>query len=305
MTYLLVPPTRPPRGGLPPAALPPLPAADTHVDDPQSTPPVGAPTVSVLIPTLNEARNLPWVLRRIPSFVDEVIIVDGRSTDNTVGVARAVRPDVRIVWCETRGKGAAVRAGFDAATSDLIVMLDADGSMDPAEIGWYAALLGSRFDLVKGSRYLTGGSSQDLTWLRDRGNRALTGLANLACHARFSDLCYGFVGLRRECLPVLGLASSGFEIETELVVRAARAGLRIAEVPTYEMDRLSGTTNLRTFRDGWRVLSTLTREWARWEPPTAGSVPEAVRRVAYEPPAAAGTRVPADPARLLPEPMGA
>lgn len=292
MPYLISPTdrtTRPDRG---PAADAPMPARAGAIGHP-------AATVTVLIPTLNEARNLPWVLRRIPEFVDEVVIVDGHSSDRSVEVARAVRPDVVVVAEHRRGKGAAVRAGFAAATSDLIVMLDADGSMDPAEIGRYAALLSSQFDFVKGSRYLTGAASDDLTWLRDRGNRALTRLANSACHTRFSDLCYGYVGLRRECLPLLDMRSDGFEIETELVVRAARAGLRIAEVPSHEMDRLSGTTNLRTFRDGWRVLRTLATEWAGWEPVTAGAMPEAVRRVPYQQREDEGRRIPADPAALL------
>ncbi|PYI65812.1 glycosyl transferase family 2 [Arthrobacter livingstonensis] len=257
------------------------------------------PSVSLVIPTLNEARNLPWVLRRIPPFVDQVVIVDGRSVDDTVKVARAVRPNVDIVLEPEKGKGAAIRAGFAASTGDLIVMIDADGSMDPGEIGWYTELLSSGFDFVKGSRYLTGGTSDDLTWLRGQGNRALTGLANVACHRHFSDLCYGYVGLRRQVLPLLELASSGFEIETELAVRAALAGLRIAEVPTHELNRLSGTSNLRTFRDGWRVLHTLVKEWYVWDSPTAGAPAESILRVRYHELPVEITRSPDDPAALL------
>ncbi|MCQ9163356.1 glycosyltransferase family 2 protein [Arthrobacter sp. STN4] len=260
--------------------------------------------MSLVIPTLNEARNLPWVLRRIPPFVDQVVIVDGRSVDDTVKVAKAVRPDVDIVLESEKGKGAAIRAGFAASTGDLIVMIDADGSMDPAEIGWYTELLSSGFDFVKGSRYLTGGASDDLTWLRGQGNRALTGLANVACHRHFSDLCYGYVGLRRQCLPLLELASNGFEIETELAIRAALAGLRIAEVPTHELNRLSGTSNLRTFKDGWRVLHTLVKEWSLWDSPTAGAMAESMQRVHYHEPPVEVSRAPEDLAALLTPPMG-
>ena len=116
-------------------------------------------------------------------------------------------------------------------------MLDADGSMDPREIGWFISPLQHDFDFVKGSRYVTGGGSEDLTWLRNAGNKVLTELANAALRSNYSDLCYGFIALRRECLDVLQLESDGFEIETELIVRAARAGLRIAEVPSMELDR--------------------------------------------------------------------
>ncbi len=287
-------------GGLSPAVdHHPLPTREpAHADDEPAHEPAH-PTVSLVIPTLNEAPNLPWVLRRIPPFIDQVVIVDGRSTDDTVKVARAVRPDALIVMEPAKGKGAAIRAGFAASTGDLIVMIDADGSMDPAEIGWYTSLLSNGFDFVKGSRKLTGGSSDDLTWLRSSGNRALTGLANLACHRHFSDLCYGYIGLRRQCLPLLQLCSDGFEIETELAVRAARTGLRIAEVPSHEFIRLSGDSNLRTFQDGWRVLRTLVREWTSWEPPTAGGIPEYVRQVRYNESPVDVMRRPDDPATLL------
>ncbi len=197
-------------------------------------------SVSVVIPTFNEAMNLPWVLRRMPSYVDEVVIVDGRSLDSTVEVAKALRLDIVIVAEPRAGKGAAVRAGFAAASGDIIVMLDGDGSMDPQEIGWLVSPLQHEFDFVKGSRYVTGGGSDDITLLRTTGNRMLTALANLVLGSDFSDLCYGYIALRRECIEVLELQSDGFEIETELIVRASRAGLRIAEVPSHELARISG-----------------------------------------------------------------
>ncbi|WP_244208430.1 glycosyltransferase family 2 protein [Arthrobacter oryzae] len=253
----------------------------------------------MVIPTLNEAMNLPWVLRRMPSYVDEVVIVDGRSLDATVDVARALRLDV-VVVAETRpGKGNAVRAGFAAASGDIIVMLDGDGSMDPQEIGWLVTPLQHEYDFVKGSRYVTGGGSDDLTWLRSGGNKALTLLANAVLHSDYSDLCYGYIALRRECVDILELKSDGFEIETELIVRASRAGLRIAEVPSHELSRISGQSNLHTFRDGWRVLRTLARERVSWEAPTAGARPEALRRVKYKYPNLVFPHVPTDPSSVL------
>lgn len=256
-------------------------------------------SVSVVIPTLNEAMNLPWVLRRMPQYVDEVIIVDGRSTDLTVDIARSLRLDVVIVAEPRKGKGVAVRAGFTAATGDIIVMLDADGSMDPREIGWFVAPLQHDYDFVKGSRYVTGGGSEDLTRLRSFGNRTLTQLANTVLHSNYSDLCYGYIAFRRECLEILELKSDGFEIETELIVRAAKAGLRIAEVPSIELGRISGDSNLRTFRDGWRVLHTLARECTTWEAPTAGARPESLRHVKYTYPNVRFPRTPTDPQSVL------
>src|SRR5882757_10307828 len=92
------------------------------------------PKISVVIPTMNEECNVGWVLDRLPACIYEVIVVDGRSSDNTVDVVRARRPDARIVLQPARGKGAAVAAGLLAVTGDIAVMIDADGSMDPAEI---------------------------------------------------------------------------------------------------------------------------------------------------------------------------
>lgn len=264
------------------------------------------PTVSVVIPTLNEVRNLPWVLRRMPDYVDQVVLVDGHSTDGTVEIARAMRPDVVVVLPTERGKGFAIREGLAASTGDIIVMIDADGSMDPREIGCFLAPLRFDFDLVKGSRYLTGGGSEDLTPLRSCGNLALTRLTNVMYRCGFSDLCYGFMAMRRECLDVLELHSAGFEIETELAVHAVRAGLRVAEVPSHEFSRLSGSSKLNAVRDGWRVLRTLVHAWAGWDSPTGGRRPEGLRAVRYGTAAASHVpRVPVEPHEVLAGWMGA
>jgi glycosyltransferase involved in cell wall biosynthesis len=216
------------------------------------------PTVSAVIPTLNEAENLRWLLPRL-TMVDEVIVVDGQSTDGSADIARLLRPDAVIISEAPSGKGTAMRTGMAAASCDVIIMLDADGSMDPAEFDSFLALICRGFDFVKGSRYACGGGSDDLTGLRRAGNLLLTRLANLLYRTRWSDLCYGFVALRRSVVHRLSLRSTGFEIETEMCVNAVRAGLRMAEVASHESDRLFGNSNLNTFRDGWRVLKTMVR----------------------------------------------
>ena len=222
-------------------------------------PPVRALSVSVVIPTKNEAPNIGWVLEHMHPIVDEVIVVDGLSTDGTVEAARLARPDVVIVDQPRPGKGEALRAGFAAATGDLVVMLDADGSMDPDEIVRFVEQLVDGHDFVKGSRYLPGGGTADITLMRTVGNRGLTQLANLLFRTRYTELCYGYMAFRRSRIDQLGLTSTGFEIETEIVVKAQRAGLAIVEIPSYESPRRNGSSNLNTFRDGWRVLRTLLR----------------------------------------------
>ena len=216
-------------------------------------------SISVVIPTKNEVRNIAWVISRIDPIVDELIIVDGLSTDGTVDIVKAIRPDAVVVLHPIPGKGEAVRAGFAAATGDLVVMLDADGSMDPGEIQAFVEQLAAGHDVVKGSRFLPGGGTTDMTWLRRLGNQVFVRLSNALMGTRHTDLCYGYMAFRRSRLQELRLTSSGFEIETELVLKSQRAGLAIVELPSFESARRFGTSNLNTFRDGWRVLRLIGR----------------------------------------------
>lgn len=217
-------------------------------------------TVSLVIPAKNEARNLESVLRQVPDQVGEVLLVDGGSTDITTLVAVSCRPDIRIISEDDAGKGNALRAGFAAAQGDIIVAMDADGSMSPAEIPNYIYFLEHGFDFVKGSRFVAGGGSLDLTALRRLGNQGLMMCANVLYRTKLTDLCYGYFAFYRKFLDHLDLTSSGFEIETELTIRALIAGLRIAEIPSMEMPRRSGRSSLRSIPDGARVLRTLLHE---------------------------------------------
>lgn len=231
------------------------------------------PSVSVIIPTLNEARNIPHVFERIPAGVHEVVLVDGFSVDGTVAVARQFRPDVRVVMQTRMGKGNALACGLMAATGDIVATVDADGSADPGEIPRFVGALLNGADFAKGTRFAEGGGSSDITRLRSYGNTFLTSFFN-ACYGRnYSDLCYGFNVFWRRHAAVLGLDATssprsdgvgrrgdGFEIETLIHVRVAKAGLIVAEVPSFEYPRIHGASNLNAFRDGRRVLHTILRE---------------------------------------------
>jgi len=231
----------------------------------------------VVVPALNEARNLPHVFARLPADVYEVIVVDGHSVDDTIAVARQLRPDVRVVQQTRRGKGNALACGFAAATGDVIAMVDADGSADPGEIPKFVHALLSGADFAKGTRFAAGGGSSDITRLRSLGNRMLGAVVNLSHGTHYSDLCYGFNVFWQKHVPVLGLDATsppsprgdgrlwgdGFEIETLIHMRVAAEGLRVVEVPSFEHPRIYGVSNLDAFSDGLRVLTTIVAERRR------------------------------------------
>ena len=217
-------------------------------------------SVSVVIPTLNEARNLPHVLPAIPRWVHEVILVDGRSTDDTVELARELFPSIRIVTEDRPGKGVALRRGFNAATGDIIVTFDADGSHDPAEIPLFIGALLSGAEFVKGSRFIQGGGTDDMEWYRRFGNWGLKALVSLNFGGRYTDLCYGYNAFSTRVLHYLDLDADGFEIETQMNIRALRGNLKIFEVASFEAARRHGVSHLRTIPDGWRVLKTIVKE---------------------------------------------
>jgi hypothetical protein len=234
------------------------------------------PRVSVVVPALNEARNLREVLPELPA-VHEVVLVDGGSVDDTVETARELVPDVVTVTQLRRGKGNALAAGFARVTGDVVVMVDADGSADPAEIPRFVEALVDGADFAKGTRFRPGGGSDDITAVRRLGNRFLHTWMNVSFRTRFTDLCYGYNAFWADLVPLLDLPDhelvtptgtpmlwgDGFEIETLLTCRVAAAGLTVTEVPSVERARIHGESNLHAVSDGLRVLRTLRTEKAR------------------------------------------
>lgn len=235
--------------------------------------------VSLVAPFRNEARNLPAFIRDVPEWIDEVIFVDGNSTDGSADVIRSLLPKAKILEQPGIGKGVALAYGMIHSSGDIVIAIDTDGSMDPKLCAHFVQPLLDGADVVKGSRYLPGGGSDDLTPLRSLGNKCLTQAANVLFNQSWSELCYGYFALWTQHLPRLEIEEivafaeasdsmprfygSGFEIETLMFCRAARRSLAVVEVPSHERPRAHGQSNLRTFRDGLRVVWGLFHERRR------------------------------------------
>ena len=237
-------------------------------------------SVSLIIPAMNESATLTSIIDSVPTYVDEIIVIDGRSKDNTFEIASNHPRVNKVLRQRSRGKGAALSLGFAMATCDLVAIIDADGSMDPAELQDFLNMF-PQAEIVKGSRSKKlGGTSADLTIFRDLGNRVLTKLCNFWFKENWTDLAYGYAVVDRKALGKLGLSSydemgsvfghksygQGFEIEALIFCRSSKWGFRVLEVASAEHRRISGSSNLRAIRDGFRVLSAIIIEKNRSKP---------------------------------------
>lgn len=219
--------------------------------------------ISVIIPTLNEVENIKHVFPYLPSFIDEIVVVDGDSTDGTREEILKFRKDARIIIDDTPGKGVALRKGFEMATGDLIIMMDADGSNDPNEIPSLLEPVLNGYDASKASRLLPGGGSDDFTIFRRFGNKIFITMVNKMYGANFTDLCYGYRAFKKEAIEKMNCRSDGFEIETEQSIRMIKTRLKIKEVPSFEYKRKYGDSRLNSFKDGWRILNIIISEYFR------------------------------------------
>jgi len=217
--------------------------------------------ISLIIPTKNESKNLPYVIPKIPDIVDEIILVDGNSSDDTIKNALKLNSKIKVVKQKSHGKGQAIIEGFRESKGEILIMIDADGSMDPKEIPTFIKKIESGYDLVKGSRFLKGGYTEDMTIFRKLGNFFFVSLVNLLFKEKYTDLCYGFMCMSRKLYESIDLNSDGFSIETEIILKASLKKFKITEVPSYERKRIHGKSNLKAFRDGFIILKRILSEW--------------------------------------------
>lgn len=218
--------------------------------------------VTVVIPTLNEERNIACVIKELRGIgFSDILVVDGNSKDKTADIVKEL--GVELIFQNGRGKGDAVRQVFSCAVKgDTVVMMDADGSMNPKELISFIEALKPDVDVVKGSRFMPGGFSEDMTLLRKVGNLFFVAFVNLLSRTKYTDLCYGFAAFKREAVEKLfpSLRSKNFEIEAEIFIKAKKSDLKVVEVPSVELRRKNGKSNLRAFKDGFCIMQTIIRE---------------------------------------------
>lgn len=222
-----------------------------------------AKTVSVVIPTINEYENIKEVFSSIPEFIDEIIVIDGCSTDGTVEEIKKYRSDAKIFIEKPSGKGAALKRGFEEASGDLIVMMDADGSHDPEELVALIHPVLNGYDAAKASRLLPGGGSDDFTPFRRFGNKMFVTMVNTLYGSKYTDLCYGYRAFKKDALKKMQFRSDGFEVETEQSILMTKAGLKVKEIPSFEAKRKYGNSRLNSIRDGWRILTVIICEYIK------------------------------------------
>jgi glycosyltransferase involved in cell wall biosynthesis len=218
--------------------------------------------VGIAIPAFNEEKNIGEVLSQLNRIgYENILVIDGLSKDGTLKIA--TEGGAKIVLQDGRGKGQAIRQVLsnDYLNSDVLVLMDADGSMAAEEVPRFVEALSKGADVAKGSRFISGGGSYDMTALRRFGNKLMTSTVNFLCASRYTDLCYGFVAFNKKAIKALApvLESNNFEIETEVFIKAQKLGLKVVEVPSMEYERKHGKSNLNTFRDGYKIFKTIAK----------------------------------------------
>lgn len=223
--------------------------------------------ISLLIAALDEAENMPHLLPRIPKTpeIAEVILIDGRSTDDTIAVAKALMPDIQVICQDRRGRGDAIRCGAKAASGDYLINLDADSSDRPEEIPLLIEKAREGYDVVKGSRYMKGGGTQDEAWDRFIMVRLTQFVTNTLWRTHYTDTVYGLWLIRRDRFLEMNLQARWNCLEHEMMGEATRRGLKVAEIPAFEDKRLHGRVKFSYLRDGsrigWTVFSEAFKIW--------------------------------------------
>ncbi len=218
------------------------------------------PKLTLVICAINEEANLCYVLPKIPQWVDETLLVDGHSTDNTAEVARKLCPDIHILSQPGKGKGDALKYGFEQSSGDIIVTLDADGATNPEEIHKFIHPLLNGYDFAKGSRFLQS-FPHNKPWYRILGNWIITITFDVLFLRKYTDLCSGYNAFWKRTLKRVNLWSAdGFENEPLFNCRLAKKKIKIIEIGHLDEGRLTGEVKELSWRQGFKAIKTIVRE---------------------------------------------
>jgi glycosyltransferase involved in cell wall biosynthesis len=225
--------------------------------------------ISVVMPVRNEALNMRPVLELAAAFADELLVVDGHSTDGTRDIAAEY--GARVILDDGTGKGGAICMAIREATGDILVFIDGDGSHDPRDIpALIEPIVQGAADHVSGSRMLGGSDELHATFhqfIRLFGSQIITLSVNYTQNVRLTDCQNGFRAIRRDVAQALDLREKITTIEQEMVIKTVRSGYRLAEVPTHEYARSNGTSRFQVARVWPRYVGSWLYYLLFWRPP--------------------------------------
>jgi dolichol-phosphate mannosyltransferase len=225
--------------------------------------------ISVVLPVRNEALNVRPVLEFAAPYADELMVVDGHSTNGTREIAGEY--GARVILDNGKGKGAAIRLAIREAQGDILVFIDGDGSHDPHDIpALVAPIIEGRADHVSGSRMLGGSDELHATFhqfIRLFGSQIITLSVNYTQNVRLTDCQNGFRAIRRDVALALDLQEDITTIEQEMVIKTVRSGYRLAEVPTHEYVRANGESRFQVKNVWFRYVRSWLYYLLFWRPP--------------------------------------
>lgn len=224
--------------------------------------------VTLLVPTLNEIEAVTVIIPKISKdWADEFICIDGGSTDGTVDFMRSQGYHVHAQT--KRGFGSGMLEGMHLAKGDIVVEFMPDGNSVPADIPRIIAKMNEGYDLVIGSRYGEGAKSDDDDWLTGIGNWMFTTIVNLMFWTRYTDVLTGFRAYRRSSFIPLNMNTPGLSWPCQSCIRAARAGLRVVDMPADEPPRIGGQRKMGPIKTGIEISLLILREFFTYWPSAA------------------------------------
>lgn len=219
-------------------------------------------SVSVIIPSLNEAGCIKEVIHSIPrDLVDEILVVDGHSTDGTPEIVRSLGH--RVVMQEGKGFGCALMTGMKEAKGDIVAIMDGDGSYEVKDLPKLISMVQNGNDFAFGSRYAKESGSEDDTFIRYIGNKIFTFLLRALHGVRLSDALFLYVVAKKKAVLDLNLVEPGFEYCVELPIKAHKAGFKYGEIPSFERAREAGHSKVHAVKDGLRILRVMVKLFFR------------------------------------------